>query len=435
MKNKEACKQANKKGEIMNRKVNTALKVGALGLVVVINTGFTTVAASDGNAINIDTKDLPTIEKRYIISFEGLPFANYSLVAGDEIPNPGGVSAPEGQEFKGWSNEAGFKVGQKLEDIDVTTYVHFVPVFKDKDDVVIPPVTPPVIGEIVDTNIVVTNKATSKNIIIKQSELKDVVKLAELGIKEIKTTTIKTTPTIDGVAQPENATSETYTEERDVEVKLTSEIKNNLGVQNIKFTSRDGKEVFNFTINVVNNNHTLSLDRGLGMNIEIPAVILTNADAKGLGTVNSNGAITFDLNKLTSLQKVTGIDINGARTIKVVADPKLNDIVRGVAGVYIVTYGIDNSSINNKESFLIEGKIIVEEGIAIEPDIDIDQNGGVTEDQLENEDGNATINTEEVKEVIKGESQKTLTKTGYTLGLGVISSLMSGALILLQRRK
>ena len=359
----------------------TVITCASLAPINSINTKADEINEND----NI-TYDLPSVNKKYIITFEGIDSV-IELLPGDTIPNPDYVGeVPEGKEFKGWVND-NYSVGSILPEITTGQHINilFTPTFSDK--VVEPPVepepTPPVITEKYITNV------TSNNFIINQNEINIV------DIKELGNIVVDQTKEIyhDGIL---NSTIKT-----NPKLTFNNKLINQLGTQVINYSVENSDEVYSLTINVVANDNYISQDRSLTMSVDYPNVEITQEEAQQMVTANH----------FINLNGVKGFNVLGQQEkIGLVQSENVNLIASGKPGTYIVEYGTLNQQTKNK--FIAEAQITV---IASEKPVE----------ELPSTSVEGVVNKNQIKDQIGNEIKNTsVNKTDTAMKTGISTNLL-----------
>lgn len=213
----------------------------------------------------------------------------------------------------------------------------------------------------------VTYNATSyENVIVKQSEVNNVLALANINIT--KTTVTKE----DGV--PVSSIEEV------VSPVLVGSVDNTLGVKEVVYTTNGSSNTWSFNINVVKDSAVVSADRGLAINIDNPSVKITQSQAQAMTKVED----------FINLNQVSGVNAQGeAQIIAIPNQQAVLDVVNGVVGVHTIQYGIDSTStLDARNKFIAAATIEVEYEEEVDETVDGQVDGTVDASQLKGETGN-----------------------------------------------
>lgn len=213
----------------------------------------------------------------------------------------------------------------------------------------------------------ITYNATSyENVIVKQSEVSNVLALTNINIT--KTTVTKE----DGV--PVSSIQEV------VSPVLVGSVDNTLGVKEVVYTTAGSTNTWSFNINVVKDSAVVSADRGLAINVDNPSVKISQSQAQAMNKVED----------FINLNQVSGVNAKGqTQVIAIPNQQAVLDVVNGVVGVHTIQYGIDSTStLDARNKFIATATIEVE----YEESVDETQggvvNGTVDASQLKGETGN-----------------------------------------------
>ena len=213
----------------------------------------------------------------------------------------------------------------------------------------------------------VTYNATSyEDVIVKQSEVNNVLALANINIT-------KTTVTKEyGV--PVSSIQEV------VSPVLVGSVDNTLGVKEVVYTTAGSTNTWSFNVNVVSDNAVVSADRGLAINIDNPSVKITQSQAQAMTKVED----------FINLNKVSGVNAKGqTQTIAIPNQQAVLDVANGVVGVHTIQYGIDSTStLDTRDKFIATATIEVEYEEQVDETVDGQVDGTVNASQLKGEVGN-----------------------------------------------
>lgn len=211
-----------------------------------------------------------------------------------------------------------------------------------------PPVTPEPPQQPVVEFKYVFEGTSNDAVIVKQSEVGNILSLANVKIQ--KTTTTLT----DG------APTETVTEE--ATPILVGSVDNSLGVKTVTFTADDPvcTDQWTFTVNVVNENALIDSTRSLMFNINKSDVTLTQSQSQAIA----------DPNEFITLCEVSAFDANGNElTVTLPTQEGAANVRAGIVGTHRVEFGVEKTALKartivSQNPFIVAASVTVtDEGL------------------------------------------------------------------------